>query len=157
MLFRTAAALALSFAALPAMAQDYPMEQVDGWYLAQVRPGVCQIVNSLQGTTMLSFIASDDNPGMIVLVDETWKLTQGTNYDVTFSTDGWRSSRTISAPANLSSNGRYTVGALIDIPTSQAIRRAKRLAVRVAPLGIDSQVTLPDGALASLAECMTGN
>ncbi|MDF7774025.1 hypothetical protein P1X14_02095 [Sphingomonas sp. AOB5] len=154
MIYKFAAALALSFAAAPAMAQD--MQQVDGWYLAEVRPGVCQMVAPFQDPTMISFIASETLPGMIVLIDETWKLENGGTYQVQFSWDNWRSSRSVAGKANLSSNGRYTIGMQTDIATNRLIRQARRISVRVPQLGIDSSVTLPANALAALVTCFNG-
>lgn len=141
----------LMMAPLPAMAQAV---EVDGWWLAPVAPKVCQIATVFKGDTMTTFIASDTQPSMISLGDSNWRLSAGSSYQAQLSFDDWKTSRTATLKADQGSNGLWIIAAMLDVETSRRIRQARKFAVRVPDLRIDGAVTIPESALARLADCM---
>lgn len=154
MIGKMAAAMALMLLPVAAMAQDAETSEVDGWSIAPVMPRVCQAAGAFHGTTVLSFIDSDQNPGMIALVDSEWTLVEGTTHDAQVSWDGWKTSRSIPLTAGKSSNGLWTMTSLVDRDFSERTHAAKGIAIRLPALKLDGSVRFPDTVLAALTACI---
>lgn len=154
MIGKLVATMALFMAPVPALAQDSEALDIEGWLVAPVMPEVCQTAGTFKGDTILSFIDSETRSGMIALVDNNWKLVDGTPYEARISWDNWKTSRTVSLKAGQGSNGLWTISTLTDRDFGQRTREAKGVAIRVAALNIDGAVKLPDAVLAALTTCI---
>jgi hypothetical protein len=154
MIGKLAAAMALFVVPLPAMAQDGGMIDIDGWSIAPVAPRVCQAAGAFKGSTVLSFIDSDSNPGMIALVDSDLALTEGAVHAAQVSWDGGKTSTPLKLKAGKASNGLWTLTTLTDRDFSQRTRQAKGVTIRVPSLNLNGSVKFTDAVLTALSDCI---